>query len=105
MRLHYVYSACCSTLMYRPKKWQTEHRTATTAYPCYLPVLGEFSRSWSCRLAGRKDRRLSKTKTLLFRNLDGDHERTLSDSFGWQSFTTYDQAPNDRKAVFVIICQ
>jgi hypothetical protein len=28
------------------------HRTATTAYPCYLPVLGEFSRSWpykTCR--------------------------------------------------------
>ena len=23
------------------------HRTATTTYPCYLPVLGEFSRSWS----------------------------------------------------------
>ncbi len=28
------------------------HRTATTAYPCYLPILGEFSRSWpykTCR--------------------------------------------------------
>ena len=28
------------------------YRTATTAYPCYLPVLGEFSRSWpykTCR--------------------------------------------------------
>jgi len=36
------------------KKWQTEHRTATTAYPCYLPILGEFSRSWSCRFAGAK---------------------------------------------------
>ncbi len=23
------------------------YRTASTAYPCYLPVLGEFSRSWS----------------------------------------------------------
>jgi len=23
------------------------YRTATTTYPCYLPVLGEFSRSWS----------------------------------------------------------
>lgn len=33
------------------KERQTEHRTATTAYPCYLPVLGEFSRSWSCRFA------------------------------------------------------
>ena len=37
------------------KKGQTEHRTATTAYPCYLPILGEFSRSWSCRLAGCED--------------------------------------------------
>jgi len=36
------------------KKWQTEHRTASTAYPCYLPVLGEFSRSWSCRFTGCK---------------------------------------------------
>lgn len=29
------------------------HRTATTTYPCYIPVLGEFSRSWSyktCRV-------------------------------------------------------
>jgi len=31
-----------------------QHRTATTAYPCYLPVLGEFSRSWSCRFADAK---------------------------------------------------
>lgn len=23
------------------------HRTATTAYPCFLPDLGGFSRSWS----------------------------------------------------------
>ncbi len=38
----------------RHKKWQTEHRTATTAYPCYLPVLGEFSRSWSCQFAVTK---------------------------------------------------
>ena len=36
------------------KKGQTRHRTATTAYPCYLPILGEFSRSWSCRFAGCK---------------------------------------------------
>lgn len=31
------------------------YRTATTAYPCYIPVLGEFSRSWSyktCRCKG-----------------------------------------------------
>jgi hypothetical protein len=38
------------------KKWQTEHRTATTAYPCHLPVLGEFSRSWSCQFADAKVR-------------------------------------------------
>lgn len=30
------------------KKWVSYlYRTATTAYPCYLPVLGDFSRSWS----------------------------------------------------------
>ncbi len=35
----------------RPKKRGTSylHRTATTAYPCFLPDLGEFSRSWSCK--------------------------------------------------------
>jgi len=32
------------------------HRTATTAYPCYLPILGEFSRSWSCKTCRRKDK-------------------------------------------------
>jgi hypothetical protein len=36
------------------KKRQTEYRTATTAYPCYLPVLGEFSGSWSYRFARAK---------------------------------------------------
>ena len=25
------------------------HRTATTSYPCYVPVLGEFRGSWSCK--------------------------------------------------------
>jgi len=25
------------------------HRTATTAYPCCIPALGRFSRSWSCK--------------------------------------------------------
>jgi len=33
------------------EKSASQHRIATTAYPCYLPILGEFSRSWSCRLA------------------------------------------------------
>jgi len=32
------------------------HRTATTAYPCYLPVLGEFSRSWSYKTCRYKYR-------------------------------------------------
>jgi len=36
------------------KKWQTEYRTATTNYPCLLPHLGEFIRSWSYRLADAK---------------------------------------------------
>ena len=37
------------------------HRTATTAYPCYLPILGEFSRSWpykTCRCKYRRFRYL-----------------------------------------------
>ncbi len=29
------------------KKGEPWYRTATTAYPCYLPVLGELSGSWS----------------------------------------------------------
>jgi hypothetical protein len=30
------------------KKWVSYlYRTATTVYPCYLPILGEFNRSWS----------------------------------------------------------
>lgn len=36
------------------------HRTATTAYPCYLPVLGEFSGSWSYKTYPR----LQKYKSL-----------------------------------------
>jgi len=31
---------------------RTSHRSTT--YPCFLPDLGEFSRSWSCRFAGAK---------------------------------------------------
>jgi len=30
------------------------HRSTT--YPCYLPILGEFSRSWSYRFAAAKIR-------------------------------------------------
>jgi hypothetical protein len=29
------------------QKKASQNRTATTTYPCYLPVLGEFSGSWS----------------------------------------------------------
>jgi len=36
------------------KKWPNRYRTATTAYPCFLPDLGEFSGSWSYRPAGAK---------------------------------------------------
>ncbi len=36
----------------------SSHRTATTAYPCYLPVLGEFSRSWPYETCRREDRRI-----------------------------------------------
>ena len=32
------------------------HRTATTAYPCYLPVLGEFSGSWSYKTYPRRQK-------------------------------------------------
>jgi hypothetical protein len=41
------------TLRVKVKK-QVEYRTATTAYPCCGQALGEFSRSWSYRLAGAK---------------------------------------------------
>lgn|GEM_PF-3885343 len=40
-------------MTFKRKKASYLYRTATTAYPCYIPVLGEFSRSWSyktCRL-------------------------------------------------------
>lgn len=39
------------------------HRTATTAYPCYLPILGEFSRSWSCKTCRCKTKRLKEKKS------------------------------------------
>jgi len=32
------------------------HRTATTAYPCCIPALGRFSRSWSCETCRRKSK-------------------------------------------------
>ncbi len=34
----------------RQKKRQTECRTATTAYPCYLPVLGDSAGAGRTRL-------------------------------------------------------
>jgi hypothetical protein len=36
------------------KKRQIAYRTATTAYPCFLPDLGEFSGSWSYGFAATK---------------------------------------------------
>jgi len=35
------------TVSANKKRASDLYRTASTAYPCYLPVLGEFSRSWS----------------------------------------------------------
>ncbi len=32
------------------------HRTATTIYPCCIPALGEFNRSWSYKTCRRKNR-------------------------------------------------
>ena len=39
---------------YKNKKWQIGYRTASTVYPCFLPDLGEFDRSWSYRFATAK---------------------------------------------------
>jgi hypothetical protein len=36
------------------KKWQTEHRTATTAYPCYLPAWGSSAGAGRADLPGAK---------------------------------------------------
>lgn len=38
-------------------KLLTSHRSTT--YPCYLPVLGEFSRSWSYKTCRGKDKDLA----------------------------------------------
>ena len=45
------------------------HRTATTAYPCYLPILGEFSRSWPCKTCRRKDKRWIVCRKMLQKKL------------------------------------
>jgi len=42
-------------------KRQTKYRTATTTYPCFLPDLGEFNRSWSHWFAVTKVATLRKT--------------------------------------------
>ena len=48
------------------------HRTATTAYPCYLPVLGEFSGSWSYKTyPSRKSKNKNETANNFFKNLKG----------------------------------
>jgi hypothetical protein len=47
--------AISQRLKKRKKMADYLHRTATTTYPCYLPVLGEFSRSWSCKTCRCKD--------------------------------------------------
>ena len=44
-------------------KKQAEYRTATTTYPCCGQALGEFSRSWSYRLAGANVQKFLIVKT------------------------------------------
>ncbi len=44
----------CGVDVKEGKKWQIGYRTATTIYPCFLPDLGEFDRSWSYRFANAK---------------------------------------------------
>lgn len=39
-----------------------EYRTATTIYPCVLPTLGEFNRSWSYQFAAAKVQCLLRNK-------------------------------------------
>src|SRR5438552_17690278 len=44
------------------------HRTATTTYPCYLPVLGEFSRSWpykTCQCKYREREKKGKKRCVI----------------------------------------
>lgn len=56
------------------KKWVSLiYRTATTAYPCFLPDLGEFSRSWSYMTYPRQ-----KYKKILFPALLCSHSTYLS---------------------------
>ena len=44
----------------------SSHRTATTAYPCCLPTLGRFGRSWSCKTCRRKDRGMKAVRWFVF---------------------------------------
>jgi len=44
----------------------SSHRTATTTYPCCLPALGRFSRSWSCKTCRRKDKGMKAVVLLEF---------------------------------------
>ena len=41
--------------MVKRKKWASYlHRTATTAYPCYVPILGDSAGAGRIRLARHK---------------------------------------------------
>ena len=55
----------------------TLHRTATTAYPCYLPVLGEFSRSWPCKTCRGKIKELEGLTTEGTEFFTEDTENTI----------------------------
>gem|GEM_PF-2258648 len=46
-------------------KRQTGYRTATTTYPCYLPVLGDSVGAGRTRLPGAKVNRISLKNMIL----------------------------------------
>ncbi len=48
-------------------KLLTSHRS--TIYPCYLPVLGEFNRSWPYKTCRGKDKEISVRNCLNYKNV------------------------------------
>jgi hypothetical protein len=46
-------------------KKQAEHRTATTTYPCYLPILGDSAGAGRAGLPRRKIRKISHSSYFL----------------------------------------
>ena len=46
------------------------YRTAATIYPCCIPALGEFNRSWSYKTCRGKNRRIPLNIKIENRRLD-----------------------------------